>query len=192
MATVKELKAQAKAKGIKGFSTMKKAELEKALGGGGKAKAPSKAKAAEPAKGKPKDLSGLIKLEPKNFTAASKLTFEIAQNLRKNGISKNAMNLANAVLEEEAKRYSKRTSNPTLAGLSTVIKRQIRGYGAKGSPTVLVRRYEGSILGKAAQDKFKRKKLGRDVARDAAAKAARKKNPIKQMSKEEMDKKGIF
>jgi len=35
MATVKELKAQAKAKGIKGFSTMKKAELEKALGGGG-------------------------------------------------------------------------------------------------------------------------------------------------------------
>jgi len=33
MATVKELKAQAKAKGIKGYSKMKKAELEKALGG---------------------------------------------------------------------------------------------------------------------------------------------------------------
>ena len=33
MATVKELKAQAKAKGIKGYSTMRKAELEKALGG---------------------------------------------------------------------------------------------------------------------------------------------------------------
>ena len=31
MATVKELKAQAKARGIKGFSTMKKAELEAAL-----------------------------------------------------------------------------------------------------------------------------------------------------------------
>lgn len=36
MPTVKELKEEAKSKGIKGFSTMKKAELEKALGGGAK------------------------------------------------------------------------------------------------------------------------------------------------------------
>jgi len=192
MATVKELKAQAKAKGIKGFSTMKKAELEKALGGGAKAKAPSKAKAAEPAKGKPRNLSGLTGLDLKKISKSSKLTFEVSENLRKNGISKNAMKLARAILEEEAKRYIKRTSNPTLAGFTTVVNRQIRGYGAKGSPTVLVRRYEGSILGKAAQDRFKRKKLGRDVARDAAAKAARKKNPIKKMTKEEMDKQGIF
>ena len=38
MPTVKELKAEAKSKGIKGFSTMKKAELEKAVGGGAKKK----------------------------------------------------------------------------------------------------------------------------------------------------------
>ena len=46
MATVKELKAQAKSRGIKGFSTMRKAELEKALGGGEVQKKSRRAKGA--------------------------------------------------------------------------------------------------------------------------------------------------
>ena len=45
MTTVKELKAQAKARGIKGFSTMKKAELEKALGGSAPKKGLTRAQA---------------------------------------------------------------------------------------------------------------------------------------------------
>jgi hypothetical protein len=55
MATVKELKAQAKAKGIKGYSKMRKAELEKAVGGGSKAKGGTK-----PAK-KKQSLTAFIK-----------------------------------------------------------------------------------------------------------------------------------
>lgn len=49
--TVQELKTLAKEKGIKGYSTMKKAELEKVLG-----RSPSK-KATTPKTGKPKSVS---------------------------------------------------------------------------------------------------------------------------------------
>jgi len=83
MATVKELKAQAKAKGIKGFSTMKKAELEKALGGGG---------------AKPKVVIKKVGKFPLSKTSSDVITIKKALSMGSGTLDSRATNNAKGIL----------------------------------------------------------------------------------------------
>jgi hypothetical protein len=131
MATVKDLRAQAKAAGITGYSKMNKAALEEALAAGG-------APAAEPEKGDRTPAGGTpgIPTEPEkaNLTATEK------RALKKIGGRPTLLAAANAGKPTEPERGGVTAKDLNQAGAFTAAKKEKPGppppiTGNAGKPT---------------------------------------------------------